>query len=48
MRMADSLMLAIWKDDGEVGCDQNFSVMKGMNQVTTQRNKSKGHMLKVV
>lgn len=48
MRMADYLMLSIWKDKGAVGCDQNFSVMKGMNQVTTQKNKSEGHMLKVV
>lgn len=48
MRMADYLMLSIWKDKGGVGCDKNFSVMKGMNQVTTQKNKSKGHMLKVV
>lgn len=38
MRMADYLMLSIWKDEGEVGYDQNFSVMKGMNQVTTQKN----------
>lgn len=48
--MADYLMLSIWKEEGGVGCNKNFTVSwrVWIRWVTTSKNKSKEHMLKVV